>query len=66
MAPRKAWSVPRTPAHFDCLNFYKYITKTRLIEGSLDEYYKTLVPPTEVFEVNILICVILRVFRELL
>ena len=51
IATRKAWSVPRTPAYFDCLNFYKYITKTRLIEGSLDNFYKGLVPPTANFEV---------------
>lgn len=51
LAPRKAWSLPRTPAYFDCLNFYKYITKTRLIEGSLDRIYEGLVPPTDAFEV---------------
>lgn len=51
MATRKAWALPQTPAYFDVLNFYKYITKTRLVEGCLDEHYRTLVPPTDDFEV---------------
>uniref|UniRef100_A0A7E4W5R2 Uncharacterized protein n=1 Tax=Panagrellus redivivus TaxID=6233 RepID=A0A7E4W5R2_PANRE len=51
-APRKAWGVPAIPAYFDTLNFYKYITKTRLIEepAVLNNFYNTLVPPTAKFE----------------
>ncbi|KAI6180455.1 Rom-5 [Aphelenchoides besseyi] len=25
--PRRAWSIPLTPTYFDCINFYKYITR---------------------------------------
>jgi len=51
-APRKAWIVPPVPNYFDCLEFYKYITKTRLVEESqvMDGYYSGLVPPTSKFE----------------
>uniref|UniRef100_A0A1I7XF25 Metallophos domain-containing protein n=1 Tax=Heterorhabditis bacteriophora TaxID=37862 RepID=A0A1I7XF25_HETBA len=50
MSPRKAWGLPLVPAYFDCLEYYKYITKTRIQVGSLDEYYKALVPPTASYE----------------
>ncbi|XGW20670.1 hypothetical protein V3C99_004002 [Haemonchus contortus] len=50
MSPRKAWALPLVPAYFDCLKYYQYITKTRLVESSLDNYYAGLVPPTASFE----------------
>jgi len=55
--PRKSWTFPPIPNYFDPLNFYKYVTKCRLVEGSeaLNElennYYKSLVLPTNGFEV---------------
>jgi hypothetical protein len=51
-APRKAWNINTVPKYFNSLDFYKYITKTRLITNSkpLDDYYKGLVPPTTNFE----------------
>uniref|UniRef100_A0A8R1HHE2 Uncharacterized protein n=1 Tax=Caenorhabditis japonica TaxID=281687 RepID=A0A8R1HHE2_CAEJA len=45
MATRKAWGIPATPAHFDTLDYYKYLTKTRVENASLDEYYHGLRPP---------------------
>uniref|UniRef100_A0A914M9Q3 Uncharacterized protein n=1 Tax=Meloidogyne incognita TaxID=6306 RepID=A0A914M9Q3_MELIC len=54
--PRKSWTFPPIPNYFDPLNFYKYVTKCRLVEGSeaLNElennYYKSLVLPTNGFE----------------
>ncbi|KAK6010882.1 hypothetical protein OSTOST_24049 [Ostertagia ostertagi] len=50
MIPRKAWALPLVPAYFDCLKYYQYITKTRLVESSLDNYYVGLVPPTASYE----------------
>ncbi|PIO73788.1 hypothetical protein TELCIR_04229 [Teladorsagia circumcincta] len=50
MSPRKAWALPLVPAYFDCLKYYQYITKTRLVESSLDNYYVGLVPPTASYE----------------
>ena len=52
MATRKAWALPTVPAYFDCLNYYKYITKMRLVEGELDDLFGTLNPSTETFEVK--------------
>ncbi|KAI6204627.1 Rom-5 [Aphelenchoides besseyi] len=26
-SPRRAWGIPLTPTYFDCINFYKYITR---------------------------------------
>lgn len=49
MAPRRAWNVPPIPRYFDSLNFYKYITKMRVVKG-LDCWYEGLVPPTTSFE----------------
>lgn len=46
MATRKAWGIPPTPGHFDTLEYYKYLTKTRVDNRSLDEYYHGLRPPT--------------------
>uniref|UniRef100_A0A1I7T4H8 28S ribosomal protein S30, mitochondrial n=1 Tax=Caenorhabditis tropicalis TaxID=1561998 RepID=A0A1I7T4H8_9PELO len=46
MATRKAWGIPPTPAHFDTLDYYKYLTKTRVENGSLDDFYHGLRPPT--------------------
>ncbi|ULU12199.1 hypothetical protein L3Y34_015498 [Caenorhabditis briggsae] len=46
MATRKAWGIPPTPAHFDTLDYYKYITKTRVENKSLDDFYHGLRPPT--------------------
>ncbi|KAK6024434.1 Ser/Thr phosphatase family protein [Ostertagia ostertagi] len=51
MIPRKAWALPLVPAYFDCLKYYQYITKTRLVESSLDNYYVGLVPPTASYEI---------------
>lgn len=50
--PRKAWAVSPVPDYFDTLDFYQYITKTRLITDSkpFNGYFKDLVPPTQVFE----------------
>ncbi|GMS82929.1 hypothetical protein PENTCL1PPCAC_5104, partial [Pristionchus entomophagus] len=42
VAPRKAWALPTVPAHFDVLNFYKYITKTHVDHSSLDSLYEGL------------------------
>ncbi|KAF8361231.1 mrps-30, partial [Pristionchus pacificus] len=50
VAPRKAWALPAVPAHFDVLNFYKYITKTHVEQGKLDELYKDLHLPTRTFK----------------
>lgn len=46
MATRKAWGIPSTPAHFDTLDYYKYLTKTRVENGSLDDFFQGLRPPT--------------------
>ncbi|KAF1770618.1 hypothetical protein GCK72_002437 [Caenorhabditis remanei] len=46
MATRKAWGIPPTPAHFDTLDYYKYLTKTRVENKSLDDFYQGLRPPT--------------------
>lgn len=46
MATRKAWGIPPTPAHFDTLDYYKYLTKTRVENESLDDFYHGLRPPT--------------------
>lgn len=35
---RKAWGVTSVPSYFDPLNFYQYITKTKVISG-LDRWY---------------------------
>uniref|UniRef100_A0A0N5ALC7 28S ribosomal protein S30, mitochondrial n=1 Tax=Syphacia muris TaxID=451379 RepID=A0A0N5ALC7_9BILA len=51
--PRKAWNVPPIPLYFDPLNFYKYITKTRVVEG-LDQCFGDLNPPTKTFEKKII------------
>ncbi|VDP14835.1 unnamed protein product [Heligmosomoides polygyrus] len=50
MSPRKAWALPLVPAYFDVLKYYQYITKTRIVETSLDNYYLGLVPPTASYE----------------
>uniref|UniRef100_A0A0K0DMV7 28S ribosomal protein S30, mitochondrial n=1 Tax=Angiostrongylus cantonensis TaxID=6313 RepID=A0A0K0DMV7_ANGCA len=57
MSTRKAWALPLVPKYFDCLKYYQYITKTRLVESSLDSYYAGLVPPTARYES---LCAILR------
>jgi hypothetical protein len=55
--PRKAWSIPPVPPYYDSLNFYKFITKCRLInikeatEELAQNYYKSLHLPTAKFEV---------------
>ncbi|VDD91149.1 unnamed protein product [Enterobius vermicularis] len=49
--PRKAWNVFPIPKYFDSLDFYKYITKTRVIDG-MDICYRDLNPPTNSFEVS--------------
>uniref|UniRef100_A0A914YY21 Uncharacterized protein n=1 Tax=Panagrolaimus superbus TaxID=310955 RepID=A0A914YY21_9BILA len=51
-SPRKAWNINAVPKYFNSLDFYKYITKTRLITTpkSFDNYYTGLVPPTQNFE----------------
>ncbi|KAI1719912.1 mitochondrial 28S ribosomal protein s30 (PDCD9) domain-containing protein [Ditylenchus destructor] len=46
MQPRKAFAVPPTPVYFDSLNFYKYITKMRVVDGAeasevFAEYHRT-------------------------
>lgn len=43
-ATRKAWRIPPWPLYFDTINFYKYITKSRLLTGTdanlyFNEYY---------------------------
>lgn len=53
MSPRKAWALPLVPAYFDVLKYYQYITKTRIVETSLDNYYLGLVPPTASYEVTL-------------
>ncbi|KAJ1368932.1 hypothetical protein KIN20_030292 [Parelaphostrongylus tenuis] len=50
MSARKAWALPLVPKYFDCLKYYQYITKSRLVESSLDGYYAGLVPPTAKYE----------------
>ncbi|WKX91390.1 hypothetical protein Q1695_009886 [Nippostrongylus brasiliensis] len=50
MSPRKAWALPTVPAYFDVLKYYQYITKMRLVETPLDEFYHGLNPPTASFE----------------
>ncbi|GMT12936.1 hypothetical protein PFISCL1PPCAC_4233, partial [Pristionchus fissidentatus] len=50
VAPRKAWSLPAVPAHFDVLNFYKYITKTHVEHAPLDSVYEGLKLPTHTFK----------------
>ncbi|CAJ0594743.1 unnamed protein product [Cylicocyclus nassatus] len=50
MSTRKAWALPLVPAYFDVLKYYQYLTKTRLVEASLDNYYSGLVPPTASYE----------------
>lgn len=42
--PRKSWNVPSLPQYYDTLNFYKYITKSRITNGIdakvlMDKYY---------------------------
>ncbi|MFH4973745.1 hypothetical protein AB6A40_000454 [Gnathostoma spinigerum] len=49
MSPRKAWLIPSIPHYFDSLDFYKYLTKMRVVDG-LDQWYDGLVPPTASFE----------------
>lgn len=49
MTPRRAWNIPAIPKYFDSMNFYKYITKTRVVEG-MDNCYGDLNPPTKTFE----------------
>lgn len=46
MQPRKAFGIPPTPMYFDTLNFYKYITKMRVVDGdeaskAFAEFHKT-------------------------
>ncbi|VDK50654.1 unnamed protein product [Anisakis simplex] len=53
MSPRKAWNVPSVPRYFDSLNFYKYITKTRLVDG-LNQWYEGIVPPTTSFQMRLI------------
>ncbi|KHJ85637.1 hypothetical protein OESDEN_14632 [Oesophagostomum dentatum] len=53
MATRKAWALPLVPAYFDVLRYYQYLTKTRLIESSLDSYFSGLVPPTASLEKSV-------------
>ncbi|VDM68948.1 unnamed protein product, partial [Strongylus vulgaris] len=50
MSTRKAWALPLVPAYFDVLRYYQYLTKTRLVESTLDNYYSGLVPPTASYE----------------
>lgn len=52
MATRKAWGIPPTPAHFDTLDYYKYLTKMRVENKSLDEFYQGLRPPTADLDVS--------------
>ncbi|KIH62062.1 enoyl-CoA hydratase/isomerase family protein [Ancylostoma duodenale] len=52
MSARKAWALPLVPAYFDVLKYYQYLTKTRLVESSLDTYYSGLVPPTASYELS--------------
>ncbi|TKR59708.1 hypothetical protein L596_029342 [Steinernema carpocapsae] len=56
MAPRKAWNVPSVPKYFDSLDFYKYITKSRVVADSeeFDKIYSGLVLPTNKFEERLL------------
>lgn len=50
--PRKSWLISPIPKYYDSLNFFKYITKTKVIEETkiMDGYYSGLVPPTKKFE----------------
>ncbi|KHN73074.1 28S ribosomal protein S30, mitochondrial [Toxocara canis] len=59
MSPRKAWNVPSVPRYFDALNFYKYITKTRVVDG-LDRWYEGLIPPTATFQAYLVESLIAR------
>lgn len=57
MESRKAWNLATLPQYFDTLNFYKYVTKSRLIkdeEGKklLDEYYSLQDLPINDYKVN--------------
>ncbi|CAI5439063.1 unnamed protein product [Caenorhabditis angaria] len=54
MATRKAWGIPQTPMHFDTLQYYQYLTKTRVEHDSLDDYYQGLLPPYEDFQTSFL------------
>ncbi|PAV57915.1 hypothetical protein WR25_23819 [Diploscapter pachys] len=49
-SPRKAWCLGELPLSYTCLDFYKYITKTRIVEKKLDGFYKSLNFPTEHLE----------------
>uniref|UniRef100_A0A914EPF0 Uncharacterized protein n=1 Tax=Acrobeloides nanus TaxID=290746 RepID=A0A914EPF0_9BILA len=58
LRPRKAWCLPAIPAYFDTLDFYKYLTKMRVIvdDALFDGYYedKSLKNfPLERFEKNL-------------
>ncbi|KJH53493.1 hypothetical protein DICVIV_00236 [Dictyocaulus viviparus] len=50
MSTRKAWALPLVPKYFDCMKYYQYITKTRIVESSLDSYYAGLNPPIASYE----------------
>jgi len=55
LAPRSAWTIPAIPNFFDTLNFYKYITKTRLLNMEeshpiFEQYFHGFLPSTDKFE----------------
>lgn len=59
MEPRKSWNLKSFPQYFDTLNFYKYITKSRLINGAdakklLSDYYSSQNLPINDFKVYFL------------
>jgi hypothetical protein len=56
LKPRKAWGLPTTPPFYDLVDFYKYVTKTRLADANESaaifvRYYHGLNLPTTKFEV---------------
>jgi predicted RNA binding protein with dsRBD fold (UPF0201 family) len=51
-AQRKAWALKPVPQYFDVLDFYKYLTKTRVVddETEMNKHYESIVLPTSNFE----------------
>uniref|UniRef100_A0A0N4ZN34 28S ribosomal protein S30, mitochondrial n=1 Tax=Parastrongyloides trichosuri TaxID=131310 RepID=A0A0N4ZN34_PARTI len=63
---RKAWALPPVPKYFDCLSYYQYITKMRLIndENIFNDIFKNLVLPTETFEKKVIESLTSYIFSE--
>uniref|UniRef100_A0A0N5CEU9 28S ribosomal protein S30, mitochondrial n=1 Tax=Strongyloides papillosus TaxID=174720 RepID=A0A0N5CEU9_STREA len=63
---RKAWALPTIPKYFDCLSYYQYITKMRLVDDKeiFDGFFKDLILPTESFEKKVTESLICYLFTE--